>query len=479
MTTLVTSAMVCAWWFVVVRNVSGEITVEAGTSRVDAEEFLIRDYGKRVSFLNDLSEIDLHEPGDYPVRLEYSGRAFEAVLRVRDTQSPAAELRPLEALSITMPQPEDFVISIQDATDVVVEYAQAPDMTIEGEQIVSLLLADESGNTAVVQTSLTLIFDRKPPVIEGVEPMRIYLGNEIDYLSHVTIRDDLDEAPELMVDDSNVVQCGGEYEIIYQGRDASGNETIQTTTLTIVEDNNAPSILGVNPISLYAGGTVSYRSGVLVTDDIDGHPVLRIDSSQVDLSQPGTYEVTYYAKDAAGNETSITTTVTVEEKKAAYVDEETIYAAADKLLATIITDDMTDREKVEAVYRWQKKHLMYTGTSEKTDWLQAAYTMLTKRKGDCFNYYAAAKLMFERLGIPNITVLRSEDSVRAGSHYWSMVSVDGGETYYHYDATPRSADYGGSRNFCLVTDANLDAYDRYFPGYYTRDLRLYPETPEE
>lgn len=87
--------------------------------------------------------------------------------------------------------------------------------------------------------------------------------------------------------------------------------------------------------------------------------------------------------------------------------------------------------------------------------------------------------MFERLNLPNITVLRSEESVRSGAHYWSLVSVDGGETYYHYDATPKSVNYGGNRNFCLVTDAVLDAYDRYYPGYYTRDRNLYPATPEE
>ena len=379
-----------------------------------------------------------------------------------------------------MPEPEDFILEIQDVTAVTAAYVREPDMTKEGEQTVLLLLTDESGNTAQVQASLTVIFDKAAPVIEGVKPLRLYLGQEIDYLDGISIRDDLDEAPVLTVDDSRAdLTRAGEYEIIYVGRDVAGNEVRESTTLTIIEDNTAPVILGVNPISLYAGSTVAYRSGILVTDDQDDAPKLTVDSSQVDLSRPGEYELIYRATDAAGNESSITTTVTVTEKKANYVDEQTIYAKADELLAKIVTEEMTDREKVEAIYRWGKRNLTYNGTSDKTDWLQAAYRMMTRRSGDCFSYYAVAKLMFDRLGLPNITVRRSADSVRTGSHYWNLVSVDGGETYYHYDSTPRSSSYGGSRNFCLVTDAFLDAYDRYYPGYYTRDRSLYPATPEE
>ena len=335
-----------------------------------------------------------------------------------------------------------------------------------------------------VQPSETLIQtqppDLVPPVIEGVQSLCVYMGTEMDLLAGVIIRDDRDAAPILTLDDKNVDWTRpGEYEIVYLGRDASGNETRETAVLTLVDDHIPPTILGVNPISLYAGGTVAYRSGILVTDDQDGAPKLTVDSSGVDLSAPGVYELIYRAVDEAGNEAAVATTVTVLEKSAGYVDEETIYAEADAILEKIITVDMTVRDQVEAIYRWMKRNLTYTGNSDKTDRLQAAYVTMTRRTGDCFSYYAVGKLMFDRLGIPNITVLRSADSVRAGSHYWSLVSVDGGETYYHVDATPRSLDYTGDRNFCLVTDGFLDDYDRSFPGYYTRDRSLYPATPEE
>ncbi len=54
----------------------------------------------------------------------------------------------------------------------------------------------------------------------------------------------------------------------------------------------------------------------------------------------------------------------------------------------------------------------------------------------CFNYFAVTKLMFERLGIPNIDVKKVKNYEGDSNHYWSLVSVDGGETYYHFDAAP-------------------------------------------
>lgn len=399
---------------------------------------------------------------------------------VRDYHAPTATVTSLTTLAPAVPEPEDFIVEIQDESAVTVEYAVQPDLTRKGEQEVVLLLTDEWENTAEIPASLTVIIDDEGPVIEGVQDHAIWLGQEVDFQEGVTIRDEIDEAPVLTIDDSGVdLTKGGEYEIIYLGTDASGNETVVKGKLTITDDHIAPTILGVQPISLYEGSAVAYRSGILVSDDQDEFPKLTIDSSQVDLSQPGVYEVIYKATDAAGNETVISTTVTVSEKKSSYVDEETIYARADEILSKIVTDDMTEREKVEAIYMWTKRNLKYISTSDKTDWLQAAYTMMTSHRGDCFNFYAVSKLMFDRLGIPNMMVRRSADSIREGKHFWNLVSIDGGETWYHFDTTPRSVDYRGDRDFCLVTDAKLEAFEKYYPGYYTRELSLYPATPEE
>ena len=257
--------------------------------------------------------------------------------------------------------------------------------------------------------------------------------------------------------------------------DAGGNTTELTATLTVVLDKQAPVITGAKDIFVYLGDAVSYRSGITVTDDIDPNPTLNVDSGNVDLSKLGEYQVVYTASDAAGNTSQVSVAVTVHEKKAGYVEIETIYAEVDKVLNQIIKDDMTTRQQVKAIYSWARTKLGYSGHSDKSDWLQGAYVMLKDRQGDCFNYYAVTKLMFERLDIPNIDVRKVKNYDGDSDHFWSLVSVDGGQTYYHFDSTPRA---GSGDDFCLVTDAFLDAYSAAHKNCHNRDTSLYPATPE-
>lgn len=240
-------------------------------------------------------------------------------------------------------------------------------------------------------------------------------------------------------------------------------------------DDQAPEISGVQNMLVYLGDTVSYRKGVTVTDNQDENPQLSIDSSQVDLSTEGSYEVVYTAEDAAGNSTSVSMTVTVLEKTESNVDLEKLNKDVDAVLAKIITEDMTTKQQVKAIYKWARNSLGYSNY-DGNDWLKAAQHMLDKRTGDCFNYFAVCKLMFERLDIPNIDVKKVKKTSGASNHYWSLVSVDDGENYYHFDATPRKGD---GDDFCLVTDDFIDKYSKAHNYSHNRDKSLYPATPKE
>ena len=475
---LIVAVLLAAFWFLVVENIRDSVTVEAGSPNIDVRDFLKRDWDIPVELVTSLTQIDLDMPGDYPVQIRYLNRDYDAQVLVRDTQGPEVVTRDLTTFSFYTPDADEFLQALKDMTAVSVCYEVPPDMTREGLQTVSLLLTDESGNTTSATANLTVIFDTQGPVIEGVKPFRIYRGWEVDYLDGVTILDDNDDIPVLEVDDSQVdLTKDGIYPLVYIGRDSSGNVTYEEVTLTLIVDDDPPVIWGVQPISLYTGSTISYRSGIVVTDAVDQNPTLTIDSSGVDLSKAGTYEVIYVARDEAGHETRMTAKVRVKDKKASYVDEKTIYAMVDELLATFITDEMSDREKAEAVYDYIARHYSYYGASDKTDSLQAAYTIMRTHMGDCFNFYAVSKLMLDRLEIPNITVLRGENPYRRTRHYWSLVSVDGGENYYHFDTTPHA---NNAYRCCLVTDAYLEEFNsKVLRGYYTRDMSLYPATPEE
>lgn len=256
------------------------------------------------------------------------------------------------------------------------------------------------------------------------------------------------------------------------------NETPDASETTVPEttqgDTVAPELEGIHDFTIYQGDTISYYKGVSATDDEDPNPAITVDNSAVDLSKVGVYQVIYICKDAAGNESRATATVTVLEKKTGYAELETVYAAADAKLAQIIKDNMTVRQKVQAIYNWARGNLGYTDNFDHSDYRQAAYIMLTQARGDCYGFFAVTKLMFERLGIPNIDVQKVKNHPTDSNHYWSLVSVDGEKTWYHFDATPRK---GAGDDFCLVTDAFLDAYSDAHNKCHNRDKSLYPATP--
>ena len=252
-------------------------------------------------------------------------------------------------------------------------------------------------------------------------------------------------------------------------------QAVQTQSVeTGPSDTVAPQIMGVNRLAVFMGSSIAYRSGILVSDDTDPAPKLSVDSSQVNLSAPGTYPVIYTATDSAGNATSVETTITVSEAPTTYVDEELIKETADALLAEIITDEMTKEEQVNAVYDWIAGHCYYIAEFDKSDYMQAAYLMMTTNRGDCYGFYAVSRLLFDRMGLPNLTVTRLPNETRTSNHWWNMVSLDGGESWYHFDSTPHMT---YPTRTCLVTDTFLNEFNLLMPNYYYFDHDSFPDTP--
>ena len=457
-------------------NINTELTVEAGRDAISANDFRKEDKGIDAQFVSDVTAVDLDTVGVYPVKIQYKNKTYDCTVKVEDTVAPEAVVQNLAVYSNQTLKPEDFVVSVKDATAVTVTVSPEPDLTKEAQTLMTVTVTDAAGNASEYEAVLSVYVDNGAPQLTGVDAMFTYIGTEPDYLAGVDAMDDRDMVLDIQVDTSKVdLNAVGTYDVTYSVTDAAGNTTTAAATVTVTDDNVPPTILGVHDISLYLGSAASYRSGVEVRDDKDSAPKLEVDSSKVDLSNPGTYPLVYTARDMTGNCTRMEVTVTVAEKPATYVEPETIEAKADELLKKIVTESMNDEAKVKAIYAYVRSHYTYSGHSDKTDWMQGAYVMMTDGQGDCFNYYAVTKLLLERCGIPNIDVRKVRNNETDSDHYWSLVSVDGGSTYYHLDTTPR---VGEGDDFCLVTDAVLDAYSDTHGKCHNRDKALYPKTPE-
>jgi len=143
-------------------------------------------------------------------------------------------------------------------------------------------------------------------------------------------------------------------------------------------------------------------------------------------------------------------------------------AMADTILAGIVNDSMTKRQKAEAVYAWIRGNFRYTGHSATRDWVEEAYQGIRRRHGDCYTYFAVSQELLTRCGIPCIEVIRNTDN----DHYWNLVQLEDGN-WYHFDTTPRRA--GGY--FCLWTDAQMLSYSAQHGNSFAFDRSLYPPTP--
>ena len=367
----------------------------------------------------------------------------------------------------TMIQPDDLLIEIDHKYPVtIIENITEAQMRVPGNYTIRFSWRDREFSTTlrVVDTVKPTGTVQDMSAMGPVPAPRDFL-TAIDDITEVTVT--YKQEPDMTI--------AGTRPVTLVLTDTSGNYTELTANITVVVDNTAPVISGLKNLTVYLGQAAAYRAGVTVTDDLDPAPTLSVDNSSVNLSKVGKYIVVYTATDISGNTTRKEITVDVREKLANIVEIETVNAAADRVLSGIITPEMTQRQQVEAIYHWARTKCSYANHSDKTDYLQGAYQMLTTHSGDCFNYYAVTRLMFDRLGIRNIDVRKVKNYTRDSDHYWSMVSLDDGKTWYHFDATPR---VGSGDDFCLVTDAFLDAYSNQNNKCHNRDKSLYPATPE-
>jgi hypothetical protein len=246
-----------------------------------------------------------------------------------------------------------------------------------------------------------------------------------------------------------------------------------TATATAATDTKAdtepPKITGVKNVTVFTGDRVSYKTGVTVMDNYDTNVALAVDTSAVNLKKVGVYKITYSAKDAAGNVAQAEATVTVKVKPESPLNEDEMNQLADTVLAKIVTNDMTEVDKLWAIFKWTKYNIGYIDSSSHDDWRKGALQGFKQGTGDCFVYYATAKILMERSGFETQTVIR--DKGRKSKHFWSLVKVE--DNWYHFDTTPTIR----KNTTFLLTDEELALFNNEFKNYYLFDKTKHPATP--
>lgn len=242
-----------------------------------------------------------------------------------------------------------------------------------------------------------------------------------------------------------------------------------TPTPTPIPDTEAPVFDGLSDKEVYVGETVSYKKGVTVTDNIDTDIKMEIDTSNVKLDVPGEYQVTYTATDSSGNTATETILVVVKvmDKKEAEVNK-----LADKLIADLITEDMSKWDTCYTLWNWCRTKIRYAySAGDRSTIYAGAYEGLHDRSGDCYAYYATFTVLLQKCGIETLEVRRVGGE---SNHWWNLVNL--GDGWYHCDSSPRKA--GHTYKCFMQTDAQVQAYTEFYkekPNYYVFDESLYPE----
>ena len=255
----------------------------------------------------------------------------------------------------------------------------------------------------------------------------------------------------------------GERTVTVSLTDASGNETLIPVPVTFVKDTQPPELhVSLKPY-YYVGDSVAYMKNASAIDNVDPDCRVELDKSQVKYWQVGTYPVVYTATDRDGNTSCETVEITFSEPS---VTEEEIDALTEQIFAEILTDGMSTAQQAKAIYNYVSMNIRYTPTADKSDWKGEAYRGLTTHKGNCFTYFAAAKLLLSKIDCKTMDVERLGGKTH---HYWLLVNV--GTGWYHFDPTPNK------RSGFMRTDAEL--LTDYGKLYWNYDKSDFPEVATE
>lgn len=143
-----------------VRPVKNSLTIEAGSTVPEAEEFVLDKEIKNVSILSDISEIETNHVAEYEVLIQVAENTYTVVLKVQDTEPPvitgAVNQTIYEGNSISYRNivkaidncPEGLELSI-DSSEVNVNKA--------GTYTVYCTATDAAGNTANASFTVTVL----------------------------------------------------------------------------------------------------------------------------------------------------------------------------------------------------------------------------------------------------------------------------------------------------------------------------------
>ena len=348
-------------------KVKTHVQIELGTQELKLQDFLVDEkYVDQAEFVTDISQINLQEVNTYEITIKLNDKEYISTLDIKDTTAPQVTFQDYDAYTDYQIDPENFIVSKEDASEMTVSLGNEIQIDGFGEYYPIVIVKDAYGNETSQECLLNISYIRskfaleygytltKQDILFDVEQyestvdqadidainqsdvgeydlISVYEGQE--KITKITVQDttpptlvlkDVTLYTEQTITDANqfvetaedlsgvtlniLTQIDysiiGEQEVTIEAVDGHGNTTSQTAKLIIKDDDEGPVFSGLDDIKVAKDGSVDYEKDVTATDGKDGDVEFTVDSSQVKLDTVGTYYATYTASDQSGNTTT-------------------------------------------------------------------------------------------------------------------------------------------------------------------------------
>ena len=279
-----------------IRDVYDELEIEANKEGnvPAAKDYFLFD-APDAAYVGDLSNVKTDKPGIYPVTLITNGKQYTSKIKVIDTVAPVVTTSSKILLKDSaVPEALSFVETFTELSgEVTATYEKPIDTSKVGEFTGKIIVSDSSGNKTTVEISyivaefesVTIEADELPIIPENI------IKNYHSYNKVTLIEGNLH--PETL----------GAGELIF---DADG---MRLSVYVTVTDTKVP-VAEPNPMS----GFVNYpfEADLFVKNIVDGTAVTCSFSQAPDWTKEGIQNVVIQLTDAAGNKSTVTTTLTLE-----------------------------------------------------------------------------------------------------------------------------------------------------------------------
>ena len=209
-----------------------EYTLEAG-DQLEVKNLLKDDV--EASFITSIDESITHSVGVHDVQLSAKGTKYTVKINTVDTVAPKAKVKNITTYLNDPIDPQAFIESIDDQTNVKVSISNKIDNTKEGKQTVELLFTDEGDNQTKLNATVTIKKDTQGPVIQTPQSFSVEKGGTISYKKDLTVTDNRDgEITNYNIDSSKVnLNKIGLYQVTYSAEDQLKNKTTKVVQVRV------------------------------------------------------------------------------------------------------------------------------------------------------------------------------------------------------------------------------------------------------